>query len=69
MMRKRNNIHPIIRVIATEVIDGRWGDGDDRKRKLTKAGFNYEVVQREVNRQLEKANEEYVKRKVWRDVK
>ena len=69
MMRKRNNIHPIIRVIATEVIDGRWGDADVRKRKLTKAGFNYDVVQREVNRQVAKANEEYVKRKVWRDVK
>ena len=68
MMRKRNNIHPIIRVIATEVIDGRWGDDDVRKRKLTKAGFNYEVVQREVNRQVAKANEEYVKRKVWRRI-
>ena len=68
MMRKRNNIHPIIRVIATEVIDGRWGDADDRKRKLTKAGFNYDVVQREVNRQVVKANEEYVKRKVWRSI-
>ena len=68
MMRKRNNIHPIIRVIATEVIDGRWGDADVRKRKLTKAGFNYEVVQREVNRQVAKANEEYVKRKVWRRI-
>ena len=63
-----NPIHPIIRVIASEVLDGRWGDDDDRKRKLTKAGFNYEVVQREVNRQLEKANEEYVKRKVWRRI-
>lgn len=61
-----NPIHPIIRVIASEVIEGRWGDGDDRMRKLTKAGFNYEVVQREVNRQVAKANEEYVKRKVWR---
>ena len=61
-------IHPIIRVIATEVIDGRWGAADDRKRKLTKAGFNYDVVQREVNRQVAKANEEYVKRKVWRSI-
>ena len=63
-----NQIHPIIRVIASEVIEGRWGDGDDRMRKLTKAGFNYEVVQREVNRQVAKANEEYVKRKVWRSI-
>ena len=63
-----NQKHPIIRVIASEVIEGRWGDGDDRMRKLTKAGFNYEVVQREVNRQVVKANEEYVKRKVWRNI-
>ena len=63
-----NQIHPIIRVIASEVIEGCWGDGDDRMRKLTKAGFNYEVVQREVNRQVAKANEEYVKRKVWRRI-
>lgn len=68
MMRKRNNIHPIIRIIATEVIDGQWGDADYRKRALINAGFNYDVVQREVNRQVAKANEEYVKRKVWRDV-
>lgn len=67
-MLKRNNIHPIIRVIAAEVLVGRWGDADVRKRAITKAGFNYDVVQREVNRQSAKANEEYVKRKVWRDV-
>ena len=63
-----NPIHPIIRVIASEVLEGRWGDADDRKRKLTKAGFNYDVVQREVNRQVAKANEEYVRRKVWRSI-
>ena len=61
-------IHPIIRVVATEVLEGRWGDADVRKRKLTKAGFNYDVVQREVNRQVAKANEEYVRRKVWRRI-
>ena len=63
-----NPIHPIIRIVATEVLEGRWGDADDRKRKLTKAGFNYDVVQREVNRQVAKANEEYVRRKVWRSI-
>lgn len=67
-MLKRNNVHPIIRVIATEVLEGRWGDADYRKRALTQAGFNYDVVQREVNRQVAKANEEYVKSRVWRNV-
>lgn len=67
-MLKRNNIHPIIRVIAAEVLEGRWGDGQERVDALTQAGFNYDVVQREVNRQVAKANEEYVKRKVWRSI-
>lgn len=66
---RSQRIHPIIRVIATEVLEGRWGDGDARKKALINAGFNYDVVQREVNRQVAKANEEYVKRKVWRDVR
>ena len=65
---RSQRIHPIIRIIATEVLEGRWGDADVRKRKLTKAGFNYDAVQREVNRQVAKANEEYVKRKVWRSI-
>lgn len=65
---RRQRIHPIIRVIATEVLEGRWGDGDARKKALINAGFNYDVVQREVNRQVAKANEEYVKRKVWRSI-
>ena len=67
-MLKRNNIHPIIRVIAAEVLVGRWGDGQERVDELTQAGFNYDVVQREVNRQVAEANEEYVKRKVWRRI-
>ena len=67
-MLKRNKIHPIIRVIASEVIDGQWGDGDERVDALTQAGFQYGIVQREVNRQVSKANEEYVRRKVWRSI-
>ena len=67
-MLKRNKVNPIIRVIATEVLDGRWGDGQERVDALTQAGFNYDVVQREVNRQVAEANEEYVRRKVWRNV-
>ena len=62
-------IHPAIRIVATEVIAGEWGDGQERIQALRDRGFNPKVVQDEVNRQLEKANEEYVKRKVWRDVK
>lgn len=38
--------------IATQVINGQWGDGDDRKRRVTRAGHNYSAVQAEVNRRL-----------------
>ena len=36
-------------VIAKEVIDGKWGNGADRKNKLTAAGYNYSEVQAKVN--------------------
>ena len=38
--------------IAAEVIAGKWGNGADRKNRLTKAGYNYSAVQAEVNRRL-----------------
>ena len=30
-----------IDVLAKEVIAGKWGNGDDRKKRLTTAGYNY----------------------------
>jgi hypothetical protein len=36
--------------VATQVLRGEWGNGDERKRKLTRAGYNYAAVQAEVNR-------------------
>ena len=41
-----------ITTIAKEVIAGKWGNGKARKDKLTKAGYNYNEVQAEVNRLL-----------------
>lgn len=38
--------------IANEVIKGVWGSGDNRKVKLKRAGYNYSVIQNEVNRLL-----------------
>lgn len=35
--------------IAQEVINGKWGNGDDRKNRLISAGYNYNVVQSKVN--------------------
>lgn len=35
--------------IAQEVLEGKWGNGNDRKNRLTKAGYNYNDVQNKVN--------------------
>lgn len=40
--------------LAQEVLDGKWGDGEDRKNRLEKAGYNYDVVQDRVNEILSK---------------
>jgi len=36
--------------IAKEVINGKFGNGEERKKKLEKAGYDYEKVQKEVNK-------------------
>lgn len=38
--------------IAKEVIQGLWGAGEERKKKLTTAGYNYNTVQKRVNELL-----------------
>ena len=38
--------------VATEVIRGKWGDGADRKARLTQAGYDYSAVQARVNQLL-----------------
>ncbi|MDD6644622.1 MAG: N-acetylmuramoyl-L-alanine amidase, partial [Oscillospiraceae bacterium] len=38
--------------IAREVINGKWGNGTDRKKQLTKAGYDYNAVQKRVNELL-----------------
>lgn len=35
--------------IATEVIAGKWGNGDDRRRRLQAAGYDYAAIQNIVN--------------------
>lgn len=41
-----------ISTLAIEVINGKWGNGQARKKALLSAGYNYEAVQKEVNRLL-----------------
>lgn len=44
--------NPDIHAVALEVIDGIYGNGITRMNKLCAAGYNYNEVQREVNRIL-----------------
>ena len=38
-----------IEELAREVIRGDWGNGTDRKTRLTNAGYNYDAIQNRVN--------------------
>ena len=40
--------------VAKEVLDGKWGNGAERKRKITQAGYNYTEVQAIVNKLVRK---------------
>ena len=48
--------------IANEVIAGEWGNGEERKTKLTNAGYDYNAIQSIVNSKLsnkDESKEEY----------
>lgn len=47
---------PSIEQIAREVIAGKWGNGEERKRRLMGAGYDYYAVQAEVGRLLKNPN-------------
>nr|DAN90527.1 MAG TPA: hypothetical protein [Caudoviricetes sp.] len=38
--------------ISKEVIVGKWGNGDERKKRLTAAGYDYVEIQKRVNAML-----------------
>ena len=52
MRAKAAEAKKAIEDVAKEVIRGDWGSGETRKTRLTEAGFDYEAVQKEVNRIL-----------------
>lgn len=43
-----------VSTIAREVIAGKWGNGEERKKRLRAAGYNFVAVQLEVNRMLKR---------------
>ena len=38
--------------IANEVIRGEWGNGEERKKRLRDAGYDYDAVQKRVNEKI-----------------
>ena len=54
--------------LANEVIDGKWGDGQDRKTNLEKAGYDYDAVQNRVNEILKEKDNKKSVTEVAKDV-
>ena len=44
--------------LAKEVIRGDWGNGTERKEKLTAAGYDYAAIQKRVNEMLKQVTME-----------
>ena len=40
--------------LVDDVIQGNWGNGEERKKRLEAAGYNYKVIQEQVNKRLKK---------------
>ena len=49
---KEKTIKKTVDAIAKEVIAGKWDSGEERKKKLTAAGYDYAEVQAAVNKML-----------------
>lgn len=41
--------------LVDEVLAGKWGNGNERKQKLTEAGYDYDAVQNAVNKKFKPA--------------
>ena len=44
-----NLVDDIVYKLALEVIDGKWGNGEDRKHLLEMCGYDYNTIQQKVN--------------------
>ena len=68
LQRKTEPALKTVSRLAQEVLAGKWGNGQERKEKLTQAGYDYNLVQAEVNKLVKgetatpkKTNEEIAK--------
>jgi len=51
-VKKSSSSKKSVDTLAKEVIQGKWGNGEERKKKLTAAGYDYNAVQKRVNEML-----------------
>lgn len=49
-----------VEAVAKEVIAGKWGNGEDRKKRLQAAGYDYPAVQAKVNELVKSSNKKSV---------
>lgn len=50
--KKASTSKKSLNAMANEVIRGNWGNNPERRRRLTKAGYNYNEIQAKVNAKL-----------------
>ena len=50
--RANETVAKTVDQVATEVIAGKWGNGEERKRALASAGYDYNEIQKCVNEKL-----------------
>lgn len=55
-----------VTTLAQEVLNGDWGNGTDRKQRLTAAGYDYNAVQAKVNQLLNTKSIDTIAREVIR---
>ncbi len=53
-LTKKDDKKKSISEIAKEVANGKWGNGEERKKKLEAAGYDYKEVQKAVNELVKK---------------
>ena len=53
--------------LVLEILEGKWGSGDTRKKKLTEAGYDYDKVQALVTKKMEKMRTRKEAMKPWFD--
>lgn len=51
--KKKPSKTKTVEKIAKEVLDGKWGNGQDRYKAITSAGYNYYAVQAKVNEMIQ----------------